>query len=76
MTAIQVVYIFVGEIVYKVYPNMGKILPVLIHGEGIIAIFMTMQVTKILGRKTILQIGTLGCSIFLFLISFSFYSKQ
>jgi hypothetical protein len=73
MTAIQVVYIYVGEIVGKVYPSLEHFLPIFIHGEGIAAIFLTIYSTKFLGRKTILQIGTLGCSACLFSISLSFF---
>lgn len=76
MTAIQVIYIYVGEIIHEAYPSMAKSLPVLIHGEGVIAIFLTITFIEYIGHKTILQIGTLGCSICLFLISFSFFSKQ
>jgi hypothetical protein len=76
MTAIQVIYIYVGEIVHEAYPSLDKFLPILIHGEGVIAIFMTMRFIEYIGHKTILQVGTLGCSICLFIISLSFFSKQ
>jgi len=74
MTAIQVIYIYVGQIVYKVYPSMASFLPILIHGEGIIAIFFTIYIINFLGRKTILQLGTMGICACLFILSFSFYA--
>ena len=75
MTAITVIYIYVREVVQEVYPTLQTFLPVIIHGEGIVAIFMTMHYIKTIGRKTILQIGTLGCAICLFTISGGFLVK-
>ena len=76
MTAIQVIYIYVGEIVYQVYPSLDKFLPILIHGEGIFAIYLTIYVTGFIGRKAILQFGTIGCAVCLLVISACFYSKE
>lgn len=76
MTAIQVIYIYVREVVHKVYPFLDTFLPVVIHGEGIIAIFLTMHFIKKIGRKTILQIGTIGCSVCLLAISICFFLKK
>ena len=74
MTAIQVIYIYVGEIVGKVYPSLDQFLPILIHAEGIIAIFLTIHFTEYIGRKTILQFGTVGSFLCLTLISFCFFN--
>jgi hypothetical protein len=75
MTAIQVVYIYVGEIVLQVYPSLYMFIPVLVHSQGVLAIFLSMQFTKTYGRKDILQFGCLGCAISLFVISGCFFAK-
>ena len=50
-TGIQIIIIYTGDIVLKIWPVLAKPLPIIIHTLGFIASYQTMKALDIYGRK-------------------------
>lgn len=60
LSGIQIVILYAGDIVLKIFPSIEKTLPILIHSLGFIACYQTMWMISIYGRKEIIQKGTIA----------------
>jgi len=50
-TGIQIIIIYTGEIVLKIWPAVEKPLPIIINTLGFIASYQTIKALEIYGRK-------------------------
>jgi hypothetical protein len=51
LSGIQIIIIYTGDIVLKIWPILEKPLPIIIHILGFIASYQTMKALGIYGRK-------------------------
>jgi hypothetical protein len=51
LSGIQIVILYAGDIVLRIWPSIEKTLPILIHSLGFIACYQTMWMISIYGRK-------------------------
>jgi hypothetical protein len=68
------IYIVIGygaEIIKRVFPSLAKIMPIFLHFEAVIACFLTIELLKNYGRKTLTQYGCVGCGIFTLILGYA-----
>jgi hypothetical protein len=76
LVGINAVVIYGTEIAASVLPNMKNIIPVILNLEQTLTCLFTSYLLTQLGRKTILQFGTLVGVISLFMIGIGFIIKD
>jgi facilitated trehalose transporter len=76
LSGIQIIIIYTGDIVLKIWPSIEKTLPILIHGLGAMACYLTMWLIGHYGRKELIQKGTLILIVFSFMFVGCFIWKN
>lgn len=63
------------DIITQITPNLAKVIPVVLNFEGVLASLVSSIILAKLGRKIILQAGTLISTISLTMVAFGFMAK-
>lgn len=72
---INLVIAYGVDIITQITPSLSKVIPVILNFEGFAASFVSMIILAKLGRKIILQAGTLISTISLTMVAMGFIAK-
>lgn len=73
---INAVVAYGPQIAQKVFPDLANLIPVLLNLEQVLTSLTTSFLLSKLGRKTIMQAGTLAFVVSLAIISVGFFIKD
>jgi len=70
-----IVIAYIPDITARIYPSFQTSVPVFIHLTGAVCGLLGIYVIKYIGRKSLLQLGSLSCAIFHVIIGWNFMAK-
>jgi len=76
MAGMQIVVVYIPDLTSQIYPDLTKLIPVMIHVMGAACSFLAVYSIKYIGRKTLLQFGTFTCTFLLLLLGYLFLSRE
>jgi SP family arabinose:H+ symporter-like MFS transporter len=72
VSGIQVIILYAGDILLKLYPFLEKIVPLFLQIVGLMASLQTVRLLPTRGRKELIQDGSLVMGITLLIVAFCF----